>query len=112
MNMNLYTTYEAHNPKELLAGLEEKYDYILIKGDYFKEVKKIMDTHLSEDERLGVELGGSGAITLLIYALEVGWDLFSSRDKTDKKIDQKLNLYKVKKMTDDGLWLSLKQLDY
>lgn len=110
--MNLFTTYEAYNPKELLAGLEEKFDYILIKGDYFKEVKRIMDTHLTENERLGAELGGGGAITLLIYALDIGRDLFSNEDKTNKKIDQKLKLYKVKKMTDEGLLLSLRQLEY
>ena len=78
--MNLFTTYEAYNPKELLAGLEEKF--------------------------------GGGAITLLIYALDIGRDLFSNGDKTNKKIDQKLKLYKVKKMTDEGLLLSLRQLDY
>lgn len=109
---NVSATYEAHNPNELLTGLEAKSEYILIKGDYFKEVRKIMDTHLSENERLGVELGGAGVITLLIYALDRVRDLFSNSDKMNKKIDRKLNLYKVKKITDDGLLLGLKQLDY
>lgn len=111
-NKNVLDTYEAHNRDELLAGLEAKSEYILIKGDYFKEVRKIMDTHLSENERLGVELGGAGIITLLIYALDRVGDLFSKADKMDKKIDRKLNVYKIKKITEDGLLLSLKQLDY
>lgn len=110
--MDLFATYEAYNPNELLAGLKAKSDYILIKGDYFKEVKKIMDTHLSENERLGVELGGVGGITLLVYALDVVRNLFINGDKMDKEIDKKLNLYKVKTITDDGLLLSLKQIDY
>ncbi|MGE7602531.1 hypothetical protein ACQKL5_08475 [Peribacillus sp. NPDC097675] len=110
--MNFFETYEVRNPNELLAGLEAKSPYILIKGDYFKEVKKIMDTHLSENERLGVELGGGGVISILIYALDAVRNLFSNAEKMDKEIDKKLNLYKVKKISDDGLLLSLRQLDY
>ncbi|WP_019243050.1 MULTISPECIES: hypothetical protein [Bacillus] len=110
--VNGIEAYEAHNRTELLAGLEAKSEYILIKGDYYKEVRKIMDTHLSENERLGVELGSAGALTPLIYALDRVQDLFSKADKMDKEIDRKLNLFKIKKITDDGLLLSLKQLDY
>ena len=108
----LNPAYEVYNPDELLAGLKAKYDYILIKGAYFKEVKQIMDSHLSENDRLGVELGGTGAISLLIYAIDIVKDLFSNSDKTQKEIDKKLNLYTVKKVTDEGLLLSLKQIDY
>ena len=108
----LNPAYEVYNPNELLAGLEAKFDYIIIKGAYFKEVKQIMETHLSENERLGVELGGNGAISLLISAIDKVKELFSHADKTEKEIDKKLNLYKVKKITDEGLLLSLKQLDY
>jgi len=35
--------YKAHNRTELLAGLEVKSEYILIKGDYYKDIRKIMD---------------------------------------------------------------------
>ena len=110
--MDCIATYEAYSPNELLAGLEAKSDFILIKGEYFKEVKKKMDTHLSENERLGVDLGGVGGITLLVYAIDVVRNIFSNADKMDKEIEKKLNLYKVKEITDDGLLLSLKQLDY
>ncbi len=71
-----------------------------------------MDTHLSENERLGVNLGGAGGVTLLVYALDVVRNLFSNADTLDKEIDKKLNLYKVKTITDVDLLLSLKQLDY
>ena len=104
--------YEAHNPNELLAGLEVKSDYILIKGDYFKEVKRILDTHLSEKERLTVQVGGGGPITIAIYAIDVVRDLLTKGDKKQKKLERKLNLYKVKKITDDSLLLVLRQLDY
>ena len=108
----LNPAYEVYNPTELLEGLEAKYDYILIKGAYFKEVKQIMDKQLTENERLGVELGGDGAISILIYAIEAVKDLFSNSDKKEKEIDKKLNLYKIKKVTDEGLLLVLKQLDF
>ena len=104
--------YEAHNPNELLAGLEVKSDYILIKGDYFKEVKRILDTHISEEERLAVQVGGGGPITIAIYAIDVVRDLLTKGDKKQKKLERKLNLYKVKKITDDSLLLVLRQLDY
>ena len=104
--------FEVRNPNELLAGLEAKSDYILIKGEYSKEVKNLKGSHLSEDESLGVVLGGGGLISIFIYAFDLVRGLFSNEDKMDKKIDKKLSLYKVKKVTDDSLLLSLKQLDY
>lgn len=110
--VNGIEAYEAHNRTELLAGLEAKSDYILIKGDYYKEVRKIMDTHLSENESLGVALGSAGVLSVLNNAIEAVRVSFSNADKMDKKIDRKLNLYKIKEITDDGLLLSLKQLDY
>ncbi|WP_182201489.1 hypothetical protein [Paraliobacillus salinarum] len=104
--------YEAQNRTELLAGLEAKSENILIKGDYYKEVRNIMDTHLPEHESIGVGLGSAGMLSILNYAVEAVRTSFSDADKIDKKIDRRLNLYKVKKITDDSLLLSLKQLDY
>jgi hypothetical protein len=104
--------YEAHNRTELLAGLEVKSEYILIKGDYYKGIRKIMDTHPPENESIGVALGSAGVLSVLIYAINAARISFSKADKTDKIIDRKLNSYKIKKITDDGLLLSLKQLDY
>ena len=71
-----------------------------------------MDTHLSENERLGVELGGNGAISILVYAIDSVKSLFSNSDKVQKEVDKKLNLYKINKITDEGLLLSLRQIDY
>lgn len=110
--VNGIEAYEAHNRTELLAGLEAKSEYILIKGDYYKEVRKIMDTHLPENESIGVALGSAGVLSILNYAIDAVRNSFSNADKMDKKIDRKLNSFKVKEITDDGLLLSLKQLDY
>lgn len=71
-----------------------------------------MDTHLPEHESIGVSMGSAGMLSVLTYAVEAVRTSFSDADKIDKKIDRKLNSFKVNKMTDDGLLLSLKQLDY
>lgn len=104
--------YEAYHPSDLLVGLKSKYDKIIIQGAYFKEVKKIMDTHLSEKERLGVELGSAGVLTILIYAIESVMDMFSNLEKMEKEIERKLQLYKIVEISDNRLVLGLKQLDY
>ncbi|MGN7400970.1 helix-turn-helix domain-containing protein [Cytobacillus praedii] len=104
--------YEAYNPNDLLVALKAKYDKIIIQGAYYKEVKKIMDTHLSDKERLGVELGSAGVLTILIYAIESVMDLFSNAEKIEKEIEKRLKLYKIIEMSEDRLVLGLKQLDY
>ncbi|MED3576082.1 helix-turn-helix domain-containing protein [Cytobacillus praedii] len=104
--------YEAYNPNDLLVALKAKYDKIIIQGAYYKEVKKIMDTHLSDKELLGVELGSAGVLTILIYAIESVMDLFSNAEKIQKEIEKRLKLYKIIEMSEDRLVLGLKQLDY
>ena len=44
--------FEAYNPDELLLGLKEQWDYIVIKGAYGKELYNIMKNQLSETETL------------------------------------------------------------
>ncbi|WP_297134614.1 helix-turn-helix domain-containing protein [Terrisporobacter sp.] len=104
--------FEAYNPDELLLGLNEQWDYIVIKGAYGKEIYNIMKGHLSETETLGFELGSNGCITVLVSAIETVMDLFSNSDKTSREIEKKLKLYKLNSMSDDVVFLTLKQLDY
>lgn len=104
--------FEAYNPQELLLGLNEQWDYIVIKGAYGKEIYNIMKYHLSEKETLGFELGDHGSITILSSAIDTVMNLFSNSDKTNKEIEKKLKLYKLSSMSDDVVFLTLKQLDY
>ena len=104
--------YEAYNPNDLLVGLKSKYDKIIIQGAYFKEVKKLMNTQLSDTELLGVELGSAGVLSILIYAIESVMGLFSNSEKIQKEIERKLQLYKIIEISDDSIILGLKQLDY
>ena len=104
--------FEAYNPSELLLGLNEQWDYIVIKGAYGKEIYNIMKGQLSETETLGFELGSGGGITILTSAIEAVRDLFSNCDKANREIEKKLRLYKLSSMSDDVVFLTLKQLDY
>ena len=71
-----------------------------------------MKGHLSETETLGFELGSNGCITVLVSAIVTVMDLFSNSDKTSREIEKKLKLYKLNSMSDDVVFLTLKQLDY
>lgn len=104
--------FEVFNPQDLLLGLKEKYDTIIIKGAYYKEIHKLMKNNLSGNESLGFELGSSGVITILAYAIEAVVDLFIKNDKIDIEIEKKLRNYKIKEISNDYLILSLNQLEY
>ena len=104
--------FEAYNPSELLLGLNEQWDYIVIKGAYGKEIYNIMKGQLSETETLGFELGSGGSITILTSAIEAVRSLFSNCDKANREIEKQLRLYKLSSMSDDVVFLTLKQLDY
>lgn len=106
--------FEVFNPTELLIGLENKYDYITIKGAYCNEIYKLMKNQLSESESLGFELGSAGAATILAYAINMVRDLFSgsNSDKVHKDIERKIISYKLVEATEEKVTLKLKQLDY
>ena len=104
--------FEAYNPSELLLGLNEQWDYIVIKGAYGKEIYNIMKGQLYETETLGFELGSGGSITILTSAIEAVRSLFSNCDKANREIEKQLRLYKLSSMSDDVVFLTLKQLDY
>ena len=104
--------FEAYTPEDLLIGLKEKYDEILIKGAYCNEIYKLMKAQLTENERLGFELGSAGTLTILAYAITFVRDLFSNSEKIDNEIERRLTSYKVKEIGMDKLVLTLKQLEY
>lgn len=107
--------FEASNASDLLTHLKSKEDYIVIKGDYYKEVYNLIKSNLSESEILGFELGSGGTITILADLINTFRDFIkheSDIDKTTKLIEKKLRLYKIASITDGEIVLKLKQLDY
>lgn len=71
-----------------------------------------MKNQLPETETLGFELESGGGITILTFAIETVRDLFSNCDKTSIEIEKKLRFYKLSSMSDNIIFLTLKQLDY
>ena len=104
--------FEAYNPTELLTALDFKYDKIIIKGAYCKEIYKLMKSQLSENETMGFELGSAGIATLLAYAINTARDLFSNTDKITKEIERKVVSYKLESASEEEVIIKLKQLDY
>lgn len=104
--------FEAYNPEELLTALQFKYDKIIIKGAYCKEIYKLMKSQLSETESMGFELGSGGVATILAYAINAARDLFSNSDKVSKEIERKIISYKLESASEEQVIIRLKQLDY
>ncbi|MDV4149851.1 helix-turn-helix domain-containing protein [Clostridium sp. AL.422] len=104
--------FEAYNPTELLTALEFKYDRIIIKGAYCKEIYKLMKSQLSETESMGFELGSGGVASVLAYAINAARDLFSNSDKVTKEIERKIVSYKLENASEEEVSIKLKQLDY
>lgn len=106
--------FDALTKDELLIGLSEKWDYIMIKGDLVQQINTLMNGHLSERETMGFELGSAGTVTIFASAIDAIRELFSNekREKIDKDIEKKLKIYKVKEKSNNFILLSLKQLDY
>lgn len=104
--------FEAYNPEELLTALQFKYDKIIIKGAYCKEIYKLMKSQLSETESMGFELGSGGVATVLAYAINAARDLFSNSDKVSKEIERKIISYKLESASEEQVIIRLKQLDY
>lgn len=104
--------FEAYNPTELLTALEFKYDKIIIKGAYCKEIYNLMKGQLSETESMGFELGSAGVATVLAYAINAARDLFSNTDKVSREIERKIVSYKLESVSEENVIIRLKQLDY
>ncbi|SMQ77507.1 Cro/C1-type HTH DNA-binding domain-containing protein [Bacillus sp. OV166] len=109
-NENPY--FEVFNAEDLLLALKNKESYILIKGEYKKEMEELAKSQLSDTETLGLELGSAGLVTVLAEVILQLVDLFSSKDDDKKKIESQIRKYKFKKLNENEILLYLRQLDY
>src|SRR5699024_3977630 len=100
-----------NNSEELLAELENKEPSILIPQHFKSEFLENTQLPMSENEKLGFELGFRGASNLtatpIIHLLK--W--LSKDSKIQKKIDSKIHKYTLKKYNKDIL-IYLSQLHY
>ena len=107
---NVY--FEVFNVEDLLLAFKNKETYIVIKGEYKKEIDKFAKAQLSEAETIGLELGSAGIVTILAEAILQIANLFSSKDAEQKKIESQIRNYKIKRINENELLLYLRQLDY
>ncbi|MBP3931501.1 MAG: hypothetical protein J6D47_18305 [Peptostreptococcaceae bacterium] len=111
----MYSIVEVYNANDLVTHLKAKKDYIVIKGNYSKEVYNLIKSNLNESEIIGFELGSGGTINILASLINSFIDIVkndSNNDETIKLIEKKLKLYKVVSIIDDEIVIKLKQLDY
>lgn len=104
--------FEVWNEEDLLEGFQRKEEYMLIQGEYNHEVKKLVETKLSDDELLGVELGSSGLVYVfseLVYKL---LNMFSGEPMAKKKLENAIRQYNVKLDEEKRIILYLRQFDY
>ena len=98
-------TFEALNSTDLLVGLKEKYETIIIKGAYCQEIYDLVKSQSTEHDLMGYALDTS----ILIYAITALKDVFVSSDKKiEKDIEKKLKLYEVGDVSKDKLTLKLR----
>lgn len=98
-------TFEALNSSELLVCLKEKYDTIIIKGVYCREIYDLVKKQATEHELMSYALDTS----ILIYVITAIKDAFVNSDrKIDKDIENKLKLYEVADVSKDKLILKLR----
>lgn len=110
-NENAY--FEVYNAEDLLLAFRNKEEYILIKGEYKKEMDELAKSQLSDT--LGWELGSvwsGGLVTVFTEVILHLVDLFSSKDDDKKKIESQVRKYKFKKLNENEILLYLRQLDY
>ncbi|WP_040203401.1 helix-turn-helix domain-containing protein [Neobacillus jeddahensis] len=104
--------FEVYNAEDLLVALKNKEPYIIIKGEYNKEIAELAKSQLSETETLGLELGSAGLVSVLAEVILHLADLFSSKDIDKKKIESQIRKYKFKKVNGNEFLLYLRQLDF
>lgn len=104
--------YEVFNTEDLLLAFDHKEPYIVIKGEYKKEIEELAKTQLSETETLGLELGSSGLIYIVAEGIYQLVNRISKKDADQKKIESQLRKYKIIKLNQNEYLLYLRQLDY
>ncbi|ETI68280.1 hypothetical protein [Neobacillus vireti] len=104
--------FEVFNAEELLLAFDNKESFIVIKGEYKNKIQELAKSQLSETETLGLELGSAGAVTILAEGFYQLANLLSKKGDEQKKIESQFRKYKIKKINENELLLSLRQLDY
>lgn len=104
--------FEAFNAEDLLLAFNNKEPYILIKGEYKKEMDDLAKSQLSDTETLGLELGSAGLVTIWAELLIQLGNRFSTKDHDKKRIENQIRKYKFKSLNEKETLLYLRLFDY
>lgn len=104
--------FVTNNIDELLTALDNKEFYIIITEKFKQEFEEVSQIPLSENEKMGVNLGSRGMIAIFSEVFYQIGKLFSKDSNEQKKIESKLRSYTLKYATNNELVLYLSQLDY
>lgn len=103
---------KVNNAKELLHALKNKESHILIGGDFKKEFVENTQLPLSENERMGFDLGFQGTAGIWSEIFYQIINVAGKGSKQQKKIDSKIRNYNLNKLNENEILLSLRQLEY
>lgn len=109
--------FEAFNIEDLIYAFEINEPYILIRGNFNKEVSQLLKTQLTETETLGLELGSAGTINILAEGFSKLSKLLNKDHSTTEVnkyelAEEKLKQYKSKINSKQEVLLYLKQIDF
>ncbi|MGP4108854.1 hypothetical protein [Virgibacillus sp. L01] len=103
---------KANNAEELLFTLKNKESHIIIQEDYKKEFEENAQLPLTENEQMGFHLGFRGTAGICGEIIFQLINRFSRGSKQQKKIDSKIRIYSIKKLSEQKILLYLRQLEY
>lgn len=112
MENSIKSYYEVWNEKELLEGLRNRESYILVKGEYKDNVKKLINTKLSDNELMGAELGSAGSLSILSELVHLLINSFSDQSKIEKQLENKIREYNFTLDDNKDILLYLRQFDF
>lgn len=104
--------FEVWNEEDLLEGFKSKKDYMIIKGDYNHEVRNLLNTKLSDNELLGLELGSAGLIYVFSELIYKFINSLNNKEKEKKELESAIRQYNFKIIEDDNILLYSRTFDY
>ncbi|WP_052400555.1 hypothetical protein [Oceanobacillus jeddahense] len=106
------TPFKVYTQEELLTAFKRKEPYIIVKGDYARQVESAAGTSLSEKDTMGFQLGSRGLALLAGEVIYQIMNLFSKREKQELKVESKIKSYQAVLKENKDVLLYLRLLDY
>lgn len=101
------------NYKELKEFYEKRVPEFFIKGELFDEFYELSKSSLSEDSRIGYELGSRGIGTIFEYLIMVISRIINGEQSEEDRLKMNIRIvYYIVKKDEETMYLRIKSLDY